>query len=185
VRLGAAALAFALAVPGWACEPPARRASLPPSCPAAWTRQVSRDSIVDLCTPPGFNAGASALAGTYTWKRPAAGPGDSDWVAVAIVADSTRHETWPPPLESPADCRADCYTVDSAAVHTDTMDLVGVRVETGLVSGGDEGARRAARLVGGWITPRRTRILVVGSAALGMTLDTLRTALRTLRVRAP
>ncbi|PYP41221.1 MAG: hypothetical protein DMD43_07040 [Gemmatimonadetes bacterium] len=185
MRGGAAALALALALPGSACDYATRRASLASTCPAGWNRQVSHDSIVELCTPPGFNAGASSLAGAYTWKRPAAGAGDSDWVAVAIVADSTRHETWPPPLESPADCRTDCYTVDSAAVHTDTAGLVAVRLETGLVSGGNEGARRAARLAGGWITPHRTRILVVGAAELGMTLDTLRTALRTLRVRAP
>jgi hypothetical protein len=59
------------------------------------------------------------------------------------------------------------------------------RLETGLVSGGNEAARRAPRLVGGWITPARTRILVVGAAERGATLDTLRAALRTLRVRAP
>ena len=184
MRVGAA-LALALALPGWTCGSAARRSTPALACPAAWNRQVSRDSIVELCTPPGFNPGASSLVGAYTWKRPAAGAGDSDWVAVAIVADSTRHAAWPPPLESPADCRADCYTVDSVALHTDTAGLVAVRMETGLVSGGNEAARRAPRLVGGWITPHRTRILVVGASELGMTLDTLRTALRTLRVRAP
>jgi len=169
----------------WACKAPARRAPLAASCAPTWTRQVSPDSLVDLCTPPGFNRGSTALDGSYVWKRPAQTPGDSDWVAVAIVADSANHQSWPPPLASPPDCSTDCYTVDSTVVHTDTIGVTAARLETGLVSGGNEEARRAPRLVGGWITHQRTRILLVGAAQLATTLDTLRTALRTLQVRTP
>jgi hypothetical protein len=177
--------AFAVGTLTWGCETSARRAPLTVSCAALWTQQLSPDSLVNICTPPGFTPGSTAIGGSYTWKRPAPSPADSDWVAVAIVADSAGHEQWPPLLESPAGCSTDCYTVDSAVVHTDSNGLTAIRLETGLVSGGTEGARRAPRLVGGWITPRRTRILVVGAAEHAMTLDTLRAALRTLRVRTP
>ncbi len=184
-NLGRVMLAVAFGVSSWACKSTSRRAPQMASCAAIWTRQLSPDSLVAICTPSGFNPGSTALPWSYTWKRPASSPGDSDWVAVAIVTDSAGYGRWPPLLESPPDCRTDCYTVDSAVVHTDTIGLVAARLETGLVSGGNEGARRAARLVGGWITPRRTRILVVGAAELAATLDTLRTALRSLRVRTP
>lgn len=177
-------LALVLGLQSRGCK---QGAQAPPAaaCAAGWTRQVSPDSLVDLCTPPGFNPGSTAIPGSYTWKRPARSPGDSDWVAVAWVADSTLHPTWPPALASAPDCRTDCYTVDSAVVHVEVIDSADARVETGLVSGGNEAARSAPRLVGGWITPQRTRILVVGAAERGATLDTLRMALRTLRVRAP
>lgn len=185
MRRGAAALGVAVGLAGGACARPDRPVSSAAPCPAEWTAQVSVDSLVGLCMPGGFHPGATAIRGSYVWKRPGGSPGDTDWVAVAVVADSAQAQAWPPPLASAADCRADCYTVDSAMVHTDTMGGTPVRVETGLVSGGNEAAQRAPRLVGGWITPRRTRILVVGAAGLRATLDTLRTALRTLRVRAP
>jgi hypothetical protein len=169
----------------WGCDSSARRAPVAEGCAADWTRQVSPDSLVNICTPPGFKRGTTSLGGSYVWKRPPLSPGDSDWVAVAIVADSGNHSAWPPPLASPPDCSADCYTVDSGVVHADTIGAMAALLETGLVSGGNEGARRAPRFVGGWITPQRTRILVVGAAQFAPTLDTLRTALRTLRVRAP
>jgi hypothetical protein len=178
-------LAVVLGLQSSGCAAPARRAPLAESCAPGWTTQVSPDSLVAICTPPGFDPGYTALGGSHVWKRPPQTPGDSDWVAVAIVADSADRPVWPPPLASPPDCTTDCYTVDSAVVHTDTLGGAAVRVETGLVSGGSEGAQRAPRLVGGWITPQRTRILVVGAAQLAPTLDTLRTALRTLRIRAP
>jgi len=185
VKRHRAALALAVGLAASGCARSARQASSAPSCPAGWTAQASSDSLIGLCMPAGFDPGRTSIGGSYVWKRPASNPGDSDWVAVALVADSTRYAAWPPALESPGDCRADCYTVDSAMVHSDTMSRTPARLETGLVSGGNEAARRAPRLVGGWITPRRTRILVVGAAGLGATLDTLRTALRTLQVRVP
>ena len=178
-------LVVVVGLQSWGCETPAPRVALSESCTSDWTRQVTSDSLVDLCTPPGFSQGYTSLGGSYVWKRPPMSPGDSDWVAVAIVADSAHHASWPPPLASPPDCSADCYTVDSAVVHADTMGAAPARLETGLVSGGTEGARRAPRLVGGWITPQRTRILVVGAAQVAATLDTLRTALQTIRVRTP
>lgn len=177
-------LVVVVGMQSWGCDSPARRAPVA-DCAAGWTRQVTADSLVDLCTPPGFNPGTTSVGGSYVWKRPPLSPGDSDWVAVAIVADSADHQSWPPPLASPPDCSADCYTVDSGVVHADTIGAMAARLETGLVSGGNEGARRAPRFVGGWITPQRTRILVVGAAQLAPTLDTLRSALRTLRVRTP
>lgn len=177
--------ALTLSVLGWSCGRPPGPAGTSTRCPAAWTEQTSADSLIALCLPPTFRPGASRLRGAYTWKRPARTPGDSDWVAVAILGDSTGHDTWPPPLASPSDCVTDCYTVDSAVVHADTLGAAPVRLETGLVTGGTERAERAARLVGGWITPRRARILLVGAAERPGTLDTLRVALRTLRVGVP
>ena len=167
------------------CKPAADQAAAAATCAAGWASWVSPDSLVDICTPPGFNPGSTVIRGGYTWKRPTATPGDSDWVAVAIVADSTNYDTWPFPLASVPGCTTDCYSVDSSVVHADTISGAVARLETGLVSGGDEQARRAPRLVGGWITPQRTRILVVGAAEHGATLDTLRMALRTLHVRVP
>jgi hypothetical protein len=178
-------LLLAAGLVSWACETPGRKEAVVVSCATDWTRHASPDSLVEICMPSGFNPGYTAISGSYTWKRPTRIPGDSDWVAVAIVADSAGHAEWPPPLASPADCRTDCYTADSAVVHADSIGLAAARLETGLVSGGNEGAQRAPRLVGGWITPGRTRILVVGAAQLAATLDTLRTALQSLRVRIP
>lgn len=177
--------ALALGVLAWGCGRPPGPADSSARCPASWAEQASADSLVALCLPTTFGPGSSQLGGAYTWKRPAQTPGDSDWVAVVIVGDSTRHAMWPPPLASSPDCITDCYTVDSAAVHADTIGSIPVRLETGLVTGGDERAGRAPRLVGGWITPRRTRILLVGAAERPGTLDTLRAALRTLRTGVP
>ena len=174
-----------LSLLSWACAKDGRPVPATTPCPVAWTAQVSSDSLVTLCTPPGFRPALTHVNGSYTWKRPAPAAADSDWIAVAIVGDSTRHPTWPPPLESPSDCVTDCYTVDSAVGHGDMLGSVSARLETGLVTGGDERARRAPRLVGGWITPRRTRVLLVGAAQQAVTLDTIRTALRTLRVLIP
>lgn len=177
--------ALILSVLGWGCGRSPELVGTSRRCPTAWTEQTSADSLVALCLPLTFRPGSSRFSSAYTWKRPARTPGDSDWVAVAIVGDSTGHDTWPPPLASPPDCVSDCYTVDSAAVHTDTLGSSPVRLETGLVTGGTERAERAARLVGGWITPRRVRILLVGAAERPEALDTLRAALRTLRVGVP
>lgn len=174
-----------LSAPGWACvkDRPLDQSSA--NCPPTWTRQSAPDSAVRLCTLPSFQPKASRLPRSYAWQRPAGGPGDSDWVAVALVKDSAGHEAWPPPLSSAAGCLTDCYTVDSSVVHTDTIAGTAVRIETGLVSGGNEGAHGAPRLVGGWETPGRTRVLLVGAARVAATLDTLRAMLRTLEVRSP
>lgn len=177
--------ALSFGVPGISCARSLEVAQTSSRCPAAWTEQSSADSLVAICLPQEFRAGSSRFSGAHTWKRPAPTPGDSDWVAVAILGDSTGHDTWPPPLASPPGCVSDCYTVESAVVHTDTLAASPVRLETGLVTGGTERAERAARLVGGWITPRRTRILLVGAAARPESLDTLRAALRTLRIGVP
>lgn len=79
----------------------------------------------------------------------------ADWGAVALLAD-----------ESPSNCRLDCYTVDSAVVHADRIGFIAARLETGLVSGGDEGTRRAPRLVSGWITPQASQTM-----SFGFTMD--------------
>lgn len=153
------------------------------ACPPSWTRDVAEDSTVRVCLPPSFQPRESRFVGAHVWERPGRAPGDSDWVAVVFATDSTEHPTWPPPLASAAGCQTDCYTVDSNVVHTDTIAGFTVRVETGLVTGGFEGATRAPRLVGGWIAPDRIRIMVVGAARVAATLDTLRAVLRTVEIR--
>lgn len=157
-----------------------------PECAASWRAEWSADSAAALCVPPGF---ARLRDRPATWRR------EHDGLVQALLAVHVDLPTawergeiadrWPPALPPAGPCTyADCVMTDSLVAHVDTVAGVAVRVETGLLTGGAVGMRRHPTLVAGWDAPGARRVYVSGLADAPATLDTLRAALRTLRITA-
>jgi hypothetical protein len=151
-------------------------------CPARWRRQAAADSTVTLCLPAGF-----VRREEHTWVRASRVKGASpiDFFSVEVIAwpaDSASVGPWPPTLAPEAGCQFDCIAVDSATRHADAWDGVTAQTETGLASGGVAGLRRRPVMVSGWVIGNDRRGFAQGWAAKAVTLDTLRQALRTVKV---
>jgi hypothetical protein len=91
-------------------------------------------------------------------------------------------ERWPATLAPDRRCIADCGTVDSLAVHSDTIDGKVAHVETGRVSGGEPGFQRQPWIVASWELGNGSRVFVNGLAESGALLDTLRRAVNSVRI---
>jgi hypothetical protein len=89
---------------------------------------------------------------------------------------------WPPSLPSGPCNFADCVTTDSQITHTDTVVGVGGNVDVGLVTGGAVGMRRHPMLTAGWDLPGKLRLHVTALAERPAMLDSVRIALRTIRI---
>jgi hypothetical protein len=151
-------------------------------CPTRWRRHASSDSTVTICLPAGF-----VRREDHTWMRPARtrGAPPIDFFSVEVIAwpaDSASVGPWPPTLAPEPGCQFDCITVDSATKHADAWDGVTARTEVGLASGGVAGLRRRPVMVAGWVVANDRRGFAQGWAAKAVTLDTLRQALRTVKV---
>ena len=151
-------------------------------CPARWRRHASADSSVSLCLPAGFVRRES-----HTWLRPArtAGRPPIDFFSVEVIdwpADSASVGYWPPRLAPESGCQFDCITVDSITKYPDAWDGFTADTEVGLASGGVAGLHRRPVMVSGWIISKDRRGFAQGWAAKAVTLDTLRRALRTVKV---
>lgn len=166
-----------------ACTAPSVAAARP-DCPRAWVPAWSADSIVALCLPPDFRRDRERSARWQREWRPGAPVRDDISVAVDSVAAWARGDVsdhWPPTLVRGPCVYADCVTSDSLVTHTDTVGGAPVRVETARLTGGAVGMRRVPMLAAGWALGAR-RVRVGALAERPATLDTLRMALRTLRV---
>jgi hypothetical protein len=150
-----------------------------PTCPPSWHAEWTGDSAIALCLPATFKRRAADA-----WSRPDSGVA-ADLLSVVLLRwpeDSASLHGWPPHLASPPACLADCATVDSLSVHSDQVADMEARTEVGLVSGGMPGFRRQPMLRVGWEQSARRRGVAQGWAANAATLDTLRLAVRTLRI---
>jgi hypothetical protein len=137
---------------------------------------------VTICLPAGF-----VRREDHTWMRPSRTRGAPliDFFSVEVIAwpaDSASVGPWPPTLAPEPGCQFDCITVDSATKHADAWDGVTARTEVGLASGGVAGLRRRPVMVAGWVVANDRRGFAQGWAAKAVTLDTLRQALRTVKV---
>jgi hypothetical protein len=151
-------------------------------CPARWRRHASSDSSVTICLPAGF-----VRREAHTWMRPSRvrGAPPADFFSVEVIAwpaDSASVGRWPPSLAPEPGCQFDCITVDSTMQHRDAWDGVTAHTEIGLASGGVAGLRRRPVMVSSWIVSSDRRGFAQGWAAKAVTLDTLRQALRTVKV---
>jgi hypothetical protein len=161
-----------------------------PDCLPGWNADWGPDSAFALCLPPGFVRRTEHGAGkpTAAWSRPNADGPARDLLRVEILQwpeDSASFVRWPPRLASPPACfegGADCTTADSVSVYRDSVAGHEARTEVGLLSGGYSGMRREPWMVSGWrISPSR-RGFAQGWARVGAVLDTLRMAVRSVRV---
>jgi hypothetical protein len=151
-----------------------------PACQPSWRAEWNGDSTLALCLPMGFTRRDG-----NTWTRPRPGSAALDFLTVEVVRwpeDSVELRTWPPQLAAPGACYADCGRADSVTLHSDRVTGVSAHTETALLSGGATGLRRAPFLVMGWTMSERHRGFAQGSAAQAATLDSLREAVRSLRV---
>jgi len=155
-----------------------------PACPRSWHDGRTADLSMVLCIPPGFKRSAGT-EGVAWWARGRITSREHAWLRIDVEAPPFDADRWPPHLASGPECGADCATADSVVEHLDTLAGIAVHVETGLVSGGFPGFRRQPALAAGWIIPTGARVWVQGLAPHGATLDTLRTALRSLMLRVP
>ena len=108
-----------------------------------------------------------------------------DFFSVEVIAwpaDSASVGRWPPTLAPEPGCQFDCITVDSATKHADAWDGMTAHTQVGLASGGVAGLRRRPVMVSGWVIANDRRGFAQGWAAKAVTLDTLRQALRTVKV---
>lgn len=146
------------------------------ACPDGWTRQATPDGSAALCLPAGF-----APSGDAGWAR----SGDA-FLSVRLFrlpGDSTVLRDWPPPIVQRGPCTADCLSVDSTAVHQDTLPGAVATTTVALISGGIAGFHRRPVLSSAWIVSDTVRALAQGWSANPAMLDTLRRALRTVTLR--
>jgi hypothetical protein len=151
-----------------------------PGCPPAWIAAWSADSTVALCLPSTF-----ARRGAHSWSRPGPPAPAGEFLSVKLLRwpeDSSSLHSWPPQLASPPSCQADCGTADSVSVYRDSVAGFDARTEVGLVSGGQPGFRRAPMIISGWVLSPDRRGFAQGWASAAAILDTLRLAMRTVRV---
>ena len=155
-----------------------------PECATGWHAGWSAASAAALCLPPEFVRPRDRPA---TWRR------ESDGILLGLITihidslakwdrgEVTAH--WPATLPPSGPCvYADCVTTDSLVGHIDNVGGRLVRVETGRLTGGAVGMRRQPALVAGWDVAAARRVYVSVLADEPATLDTLRTALHTLRL---
>jgi hypothetical protein len=180
--LRTSALIVLLLVGGTGCNRTTARRAVTPVCPAAWHAEWSGDSAIALCVPAGF---ARAASSKNLWERGDIDSPDRAWLRVSVDTLRTPDDHWPPHLASPASCVADCTTADSVVEHADPLGGDTVRTETGLVSGVSPGLRRQPLLGGGGSFAWGGGVGVTGTATRGVTLDTLRAALRTVQLGSP
>ena len=159
------------------CQPPPRIAAAP-SCDLAWPAAWSADSTMALCLPPGFSP-----HGENAWGRPSAAGGlPVDFLTVARLPSAAAVTDIAFGLASDSTCVADCMAVDSLRAHLDTVAGNVTRTETGLVTGGFAGLRRKPTVQISWAVSPDEHGFAQGWAANPATLDTLRQAVRTLRL---
>lgn len=156
-----------------------------PACPSGWYQAHTADMSMALCLPSSLVQRHQDSGEATIWERGEPISPKHVWLIIDVYADTTNDDPWPPHLASRASCLADCATADSVVQHVDTLAGSVVQVETGLVSGGEPGFRRQPALTAGWTTSWGSRVRVFGIAVHGATLDTLRFALRTLKVIVP
>ena len=151
----------------------------PPGCGRFGHREWNADSTFALCAPDGF-----VRIDENTWARLRPGSPGPEVLTVHLIRwpeDSAQLRSWPLRLTPTIACRADCVTVDSVTVHTDTIAGVPAHTETGLLSGGLTGLRREPHLVTTWQISSTRRGVAQGQAAAAATLDTLREAVSSLQ----
>lgn len=154
-----------------------------PSCTPGTRANWSADSAIALCLPAQFKPAANIVPGRSRWERSTTDPSDRAWISAALDAALDTLNEWPPRLRNSSTCAADCTSVDSLSHHSDSTSSGVADVETGLVSGGYAGLRRQPTLVAGLSLPSGRRLWINGSARNSATLDTLRHAIQTIRVR--
>ena len=171
------------AILGIACSRPTRRIANAPACAAGTASAWSVDSSISLCLPSGFTRVDWFDSTHVRWQRGTPVSASAAWISITIDTARSSNNEWPPRLGSTSSlCLADCVTSDSISRLVDTLAGGISATEVGLVSGGYSGSRRRPALVGGWQMQRGARVWVNGAATLPGTLDTLRTALRSIRV---
>ena len=165
-----------------ACGPRPVQQLAAPTCHIDWQPAWGPDSIFTICLPPGF-----ALREPGVWARPRLESAAVDFLSVDLLRGTTDFDdfaAWPPRLTTPPDCLADCTVAESVTVFVDSVSGFEAHTEAGLVSGGFAGLRRAPHFVSGWRSSATSGGFAQGWAAQLSTLDTLRLALRSLRVRS-
>lgn len=172
-----AALSFLIA-----CAPDAHTAPHP-DCPTTWHAEWSSDSALSLCIPPGFERKPDSYA-TFLRKRDFL---TRDFLDLYLEPRSAWEsgevgDRWPPSLHSGPCTVPDCTTTDSLTVYADTVAGVVANVYAGLVTGGFAGLRRQPSLAAGWDMPGERRLGIFAFSELPATLDTIRIALRTIRL---
>lgn len=165
-----------------ACAPSSRIAARP-GCATGWRAEWSSDSTLSLCVPPGFERKPDSFA-TFLRSQDLL-PHDRLVVYLDPRSAWERGEIadrWPPSLTTGPCNFPDCATTHSLTVHADTVARVAGRVYVGLVTGGFAGLRRKPSLVAGWDLPGELRLGIHGFSERSAALDTLRIALRTIRL---
>jgi len=142
------------------------------------------DSTAALCLLPGFTKRGDSGG---LWARGAVADADYAWVRVAVLDPATGTELWGTRPSPPSFRRPDppdvihALRVDSVVVHRETIEDRLVEIETALVSGGFDGARRQPALQAIWWT-QRAWVVVQARAASPTTIDSLRAMARTVHV---
>jgi hypothetical protein len=175
--LSLAALSLVLA-----CTPDVRVAARP-ECPARWHAEWTLDSALSLCVPPGFEQPRDSFpifVRTHDYIT-------RDYLRLYLEPRSMWDEDeprrrWPPSLPARPCTVSDCAFTDSLTLHADTVAGVAGDVYVGLVTGGFAGVQRKPNLHAGWELPGERRLVIQAFSEVPATLDTIRMALRTIRV---
>jgi len=172
-----AALALVLA-----CTPDDRSAARP-ECAEQWHAEWALDSALSLCVPPGFEQrrdASSIFVRTHDYIT-------RDFLTLYLDPRSLWDEDvpgrrWPPSLPARPCTLPDCGFTDSLTLHVDTVAGVAGNVYVGLFTGGFAGVQRKPRLSAGWELPDERRLEARAFSEVPATLDTIRMALRTIRI---
>ena len=174
--------ALAALSPVLACTPGVRVAARP-ECPTRWHPAWTSDSALSLCVPPGFEQKRDAFA-TFLRTRDYL---TRDFLNLYLEprsmwdVDEPRRR-WPPSLPAHPCTLPDCAFTDSLTLHADTVAGVVGDVYVGLVTGGFAGVQRQPSLHAGWELPGERRLVIQAFSEVPATLDTIRIALRTIRL---
>lgn len=147
-------------------------------CASNARRDASADSAVSLCVPPSYARRRNA-----TWVRASAEVPDA-FLSIQIDSLSVAADAaiWPRHLASSPTCVADCAAAEDLTVLHDSIAGAAAYVERGQLSGGFAGIRRLPALVASVSLSPTQRMEVRALAPTSAALDTLWTAVRTIRL---
>ena len=146
---------------------------------------VMTDSVAAICLLPGFSKVGDSGG---MWARGTVSDSGYAWLHLAVLDSARAAEEWgvPPVPRSfrqpdPPDF-IHAVRTESVAVHAERIQGRLVEVETALVSGGVQGARRQPSLRAAWPIDGGRWMLVQSQATVPATLDSMRVMVRTVRV---
>ena len=143
------------------------------------------DSAAAICLLPRFaKLGDSESA----WARGTVSDAGYAWLSLVVLDSARAADEWGVPPVPRSFRRPDPPDVihamhaDSVTVHTERIEGRLVEIETGLLSGGVQGARRQPSLRAAWPIDGGRWVLVQAQATAAATVDSMRAMVRTVRV---